>query len=140
CDGVSIGPLRATPLSRMDASARDGKASPVRSKAPSPISSTSQTMSPPVAATARRAASTTSGPIPSPGINVTRWGNGGSSSDRAGVSGTGGGLSWQARMGPVRTGLRERRIGADKGLREVIAADTKISDIDGEKGTLSYVG
>jgi len=29
---------------------------------------------------------------------------------------------------------------ADKGLREVIAADTKISDIDGEKGTLSYVG
>jgi citrate synthase len=34
----------------------------------------------------------------------------------------------------------ERRIVADKGLREVIAADTKISDIDGEKGTLSYVG
>jgi citrate synthase len=29
---------------------------------------------------------------------------------------------------------------SDKGLREVIAADTKISDIDGEKGTLSYVG
>jgi citrate synthase len=29
---------------------------------------------------------------------------------------------------------------ADKGLREVIAADTKISDIDGEQGTLSYVG
>jgi citrate synthase len=28
----------------------------------------------------------------------------------------------------------------DKGLREVIAADTSISDIDGEKGTLSYVG
>jgi citrate synthase len=29
---------------------------------------------------------------------------------------------------------------AQKGLREVVAADTKISDIDGEKGTLSYVG
>jgi len=29
---------------------------------------------------------------------------------------------------------------ADKGLREVIAADTRLSDIDGEKGTLSYVG
>jgi citrate synthase len=29
---------------------------------------------------------------------------------------------------------------ADKGLREVIAADTHLSDIDGEKGTLSYVG
>jgi 2-methylcitrate synthase len=29
---------------------------------------------------------------------------------------------------------------ADRGLREVIAADTKLSDIDGEKGTLSYVG
>jgi citrate synthase len=28
----------------------------------------------------------------------------------------------------------------DKGLREVIAAQTKLSDIDGEKGTLSYVG
>jgi citrate synthase len=29
---------------------------------------------------------------------------------------------------------------ADKGLREVVAADTKISDIDGQEGTLSYVG
>jgi citrate synthase len=29
---------------------------------------------------------------------------------------------------------------ADKGLREVIAADTKLSDIDGREGTLSYVG
>ena len=29
---------------------------------------------------------------------------------------------------------------ADKGLREVVAADTSISDIDGEAGTLSYVG
>jgi citrate synthase len=29
---------------------------------------------------------------------------------------------------------------ADRGLREVIAADTKLSDIDGEKGRLSYVG
>jgi citrate synthase len=29
---------------------------------------------------------------------------------------------------------------ADKGLREVIAADTKLSDIDGQEGTLSYVG
>ncbi|HZB00941.1 MAG TPA: citrate/2-methylcitrate synthase [Actinomycetota bacterium] len=29
---------------------------------------------------------------------------------------------------------------ADKGLREVVAADTKISDIDGQQGTLSYVG
>jgi citrate synthase len=28
----------------------------------------------------------------------------------------------------------------DKGLREVVAADTKISDIDGQEGTLSYVG
>jgi citrate synthase len=29
---------------------------------------------------------------------------------------------------------------ADKGLREVIAAETRISDIDGAAGTLSYVG
>ena len=29
---------------------------------------------------------------------------------------------------------------ADRGLREVVAADTRLSDIDGEKGTLSYVG
>jgi citrate synthase len=29
---------------------------------------------------------------------------------------------------------------AEKGLREVVAADTKLSDIDGEQGTLSYVG
>ncbi|MGH2680888.1 MAG: citrate/2-methylcitrate synthase [Actinomycetota bacterium] len=29
---------------------------------------------------------------------------------------------------------------ADKGLREVIAADTSLSDIDGAKGSLSYVG
>ena len=28
----------------------------------------------------------------------------------------------------------------EKGLREVVAADTKISDIDGEQGRLWYVG
>ena len=59
------------------------------------------------------------------------------------VSGRGCRLSWQARdaphgnaPGPTGNG----RIVADKGLREVIAADTKLSDIDGEQGTLSYVG
>ncbi len=36
--------------------------------------------------------------------------------------------------------MENGRIVADKGLREVIAADTHLSDIDGQKGTLSYVG
>jgi citrate synthase len=33
-----------------------------------------------------------------------------------------------------------RRIVTDKGLREVVAAQTKLSDIDGQEGRLSYVG
>ena len=42
--------------------------------------------------------------------------------------------------GRAEESQQERKIVADKGLREVIAADTHLSDIDGEKGTLSYVG
>jgi citrate synthase len=56
------------------------------------------------------------------------------------VAGAGSGLSWQARIDPSGPLLEGRRIVTDKGLREVIAADTKLSDIDGQEGTLSYVG
>ena len=65
-----------------------------------------------------------------------------------GVSGTGCRLSWQFASNQARSlreerpesGQRAGRTVADRGLREVIAADTHLSDIDGEKGTLSYVG
>ena len=138
--GVSIGPFRATPFSRIDESARAGNTSPVRSNARTPISWTSQRTSTPVAMTTRRAASTTSGPIPSPGISVTRWVKTESVLLRVGAAERG--ADYPGRLaGPRPNGSAgERRIVADKGLREVIAADTQLSDIDGEKGTLSYVG
>ena len=45
-------------------------------------------------------------------------------------------LAWARPNGPAENGA----IVTDKGLREVVAADTKISDIDGEQGRLWYVG
>ena len=121
--GVSIGPFRATPLSRIDEIAEAGIASPRSSHARSPMSWTSQRTSTPVASTTRRPASVTSGPIPSPGISVMRWTTG--SLPRA-SSGQGNGvrLSWQLASDPAGAhrstgGEREERgrQGAPRGHR-----------------------
>src|SRR3954454_4389854 len=69
--GVARGPLRQRRFSRMEARVSSGSGAPWRGMAPAPASRGSQAISAPVASTARTAASTTSGPIPSPLINVT---------------------------------------------------------------------
>src|SRR5581483_8386717 len=71
--GVVIGPLIATRVSRIDASTGSGSGVPYRSTTSAPASWTSQSNSTPVASSTRRVASESSGPTPSPGINVTRW-------------------------------------------------------------------
>ena len=70
--GVVIGPFNATRERRMDSSTRSGSGVPSPSITPAPASCTSHSTSTPVAATTSRAASATSGPIPSPGTSVTR--------------------------------------------------------------------
>ena len=72
--GVETGPLRATPV-RDDRRRRrcPGAASPRASRAGWPTCSTSQSNPTPVASSTRQVASMTSGPMPSPGIRVTRW-------------------------------------------------------------------
>jgi citrate synthase len=103
----------------------------------------------PVASTARLAASTTSGPIPSPVINVMRYANR-SLLVVPVANGTFGRVvpavypdRSDARSScPATGGDRPQEAGdvTDKGLREVVAADTQISDIDGGLGRLWYVG
>ena len=72
--GVSMGPFRATRFARIDTSVWAGSDLPVRANAPEPICWRSHSTPTPVASMARRAASTTSGPTPSPGIKVMRCG------------------------------------------------------------------
>ena len=84
----------------------------------------------PVASIARRAASVTSGPMPSPGIRVTRI-----------IAPEG----YRANPGLGRSAATlypeamPEAMG-EKGLREIIAAETSISDIDGDAGRLWYAG
>ena len=72
--GLETGPLSATPVSRIEASVESGSGVPSPGTAARPSSRTSHSTSTPVDSIARRAAPTTSGPMPSPGIRVTRWG------------------------------------------------------------------
>src|SRR5262245_17054909 len=72
--GVVIGPLSATPVSRIASSTSSGRGvPPYRSITSAPASRTSQSKSTPVASRTRRVASVSSGPVPSPGMSVTRW-------------------------------------------------------------------
>src|SRR5450759_1909813 len=66
--GREIGPLRGTPVRRIDSNAAAGNGS-VSAATPSRCSI--QSMATPVAASTRRVASVHSGPMPSPGITVT---------------------------------------------------------------------
>ena len=69
--GVVIGPLRATPLARIDSITRSGSGVPSVAIVASPASCTSQSKPIPVASSTVLAASASSGPIPSPGMSVT---------------------------------------------------------------------
>ncbi len=74
--GVVIGPLMATPLRRTESIVSCGSGVPADSMMSTPASWTSQSNADPVVAAAasstRRVASDSSGPVPSPGISVTR--------------------------------------------------------------------
>src|SRR5438128_2374219 len=69
---VVRGPLRPTLLRRIDSSASGGNGVPYFAIAGTPISCRSHSIGTPVASTARRVASTISGPVPSPGMSVMR--------------------------------------------------------------------
>ena len=71
--GVVIGPLSATPFRRIDSSVASGSGLPPWSAITSaPAGWTSHSNSTPVASSTRRVASVSSGPMPSPGMSVTR--------------------------------------------------------------------
>src|SRR5829696_1582586 len=147
-----MGPFSETRLARIESSVSSGSARPVRENAPAPMSRRSHSIDTPVASTTRRAASITSGPMPSPGMSVTRWATNGvlpASSTRWGLWSVAGPPTILSEARRLDAGLR-RALGAprpkdvasvtEKGLREVVAADTTVSDIDGEEGRLWYVG
>ena len=70
--GVVIGPLIATRESRIRSRTRSGSVVPSRARTSAPASSTTHSIGTPVASRTRRVASETSGPMPSPGMSVTR--------------------------------------------------------------------
>src|SRR3954454_11841565 len=70
--GVVIGPLSATPVSRIASRTSGGSGlPPCFSITSAPASRTSQSSSTPVASRTRRVASVSSGPVPSPGMRTT---------------------------------------------------------------------
>ena len=71
--GVVIGPFSATPFSLTESSVSSGSGVPASSITSTPACRTSQSSSTPVASRTRRVASVSSGPVPSPGMRVTRW-------------------------------------------------------------------
>src|SRR2546426_6338195 len=71
--GVVMGPLSATRLRRIDSRTCSGSGVPYWAMTASPASTTSHSRTTPEASSTRRVASASSGPMPSPGISVTRW-------------------------------------------------------------------
>ncbi len=69
--GVVMGPLMAMPLRRIESMTRSGSGVPSLAIVASPACCTSHSNGIPVASSTPRAASASSGPIPSPGISVT---------------------------------------------------------------------
>jgi hypothetical protein len=70
--GVVMGPLMATRDSRIDFSVSSGRRSPCSARATEPAWRSVHSMPETVASRTCRAAADTSGPMPSPGISVTR--------------------------------------------------------------------
>jgi hypothetical protein len=70
--GVVIGPLMATSFALIESITESGSGVPAVSMMSTPASRTSQSKSTPVASRTRLVASAISGPVPSPGMNVTR--------------------------------------------------------------------
>ncbi len=70
--GVVIGPLMATFVARTEAMTSSGSGVPRRASTAAPASWRSQAMATPLAAITVSRAAASSGPVPSPGIRVTR--------------------------------------------------------------------
>ena len=70
--GVVIGPFMASPRSLIESMTRSGSGVPSLSYTSAPASCQSHSNSTPVASSTRRTASDISGPVPSPGMKVTR--------------------------------------------------------------------
>src|SRR3954464_6842248 len=123
--GVVIGPFSATPVSRIASRTSCGSGlPPCLSMTSAPASCTSHSNATPVASRTRRVASVSSGPVPSPGINVTRC---------------------AIRRRRVHTRVyRSRAVSAvsdfKPGLEGVVAVETEIMEPDREGGTLRYRG
>src|ERR671919_1174352 len=118
----------ATPLRLIDSSTWSGSGLPPwRSMMSAPASCTSHSSSTPVASRARRVASAISGPVPSPGMKVTRCGMGAADSMR----------------GTVAQAFRYRALDMGEfkpGLEGVVAFQTEIAEPDREGGALRYRG
>ncbi len=71
--GVVMGPFRAVLVVSIERKTRSGSGVPSRPITPAPASWRSHSTSTPLADRTDRAASATSGPMPSPGISVMRW-------------------------------------------------------------------
>ena len=71
--GVVIGPLIATLESRIASRVSSGNRSPCSASAAEPAIRSTHSIAGTAASSTSRAAADTSGPMPSPGISVTRW-------------------------------------------------------------------
>src|SRR5918996_1985050 len=143
--GVVMGPLMATPFSRIELRTWSGRGVPYSSMTSAPACWTSQSKATPVPSRTRRVASDSSGPTPSPGMNVTRCPIAVAPSAvepasyrpaRGRPRSGGGSLGGSAPAGGDRVEVTV----SEKGLADVVAAETALSDIDGKLGKLFYVG
>ena len=128
--GVVIGPFSATPFAFTEASVSSGSGVPASSITSTPASRTSQSKSTPVASRTRRVASVSSGPVPSPGMRVTRWAMG--AADRTCTLA-------ESRSGSV-PGRMSEVADFKPGLEGVVAVETEIAEPDREGGSLRYRG
>src|SRR5438067_1456087 len=142
-----MGPLMATLLRLTDSRTWSGSGVPYRSITSTPASWTSHSNWTPVASRTLRVASDSSGPTPSPGMNVTGYAMQVRLLD-VGCSGAGHASRTLRADGETYrlVNLHRRSTGKEpdsvptKGLEEIVAAQTAISDIDGKLGKLWYAG
>src|SRR5919198_1120865 len=110
----------------MEARVSSGSGVPASLITSTPACRTSQSSSTPVASSTRRVASVSSGPVPSPGISVTRWAMSREDSTEGSIYG---GTDTFRGMNDFKPGLDG-----------VVAVETEIAEPDREGGVLRYRG
>src|SRR6185312_12061170 len=129
----------AVPLLRIDSTTSPGSGlPPLRSMTSAPASCTSQSKLAPDASSTRLVASAISGPVPSPGMSVTRWLTRISSFrkfTKAYRTTFGFRWGWLRRMRG-----RIPRMADKGGLEGVVVARSRLCSIDGINGVLIYSG